>query len=106
MRSDAPCRAAVAAILACAGALSPARAADPSSGDPRHATPGASTVATAGARYDTGRFHRFLFGDDYRDLWALPFRAEILDLASYAGGLTPVRTVGAGQSTGLALRGE
>jgi hypothetical protein len=62
-------------------------------------------VTAAGAHYDAGRIHRFFFGDDYRDLWALPFRAEVLDLERYAGGLTPVRKVGAGQSTGLALRG-
>lgn len=58
------------------------------------------------ARYaEAGRLQRLLFGDDYRDLWARPFRAEVLDLGRFAGGLTPVRAVGQQQSRGLALRG-
>lgn len=54
---------------------------------------------------EAGWLHRFLFGDDYRELWARPFRAEVLDLGRYAGGLRPVRAVGQQQSRGLALRG-
>ncbi len=54
---------------------------------------------------EAGWFQRFLFGDDYRDLWARPFRAEVLDLDRHAGGLTPVRAVGQQQSRGLALQG-
>jgi Omp85 superfamily domain len=98
-----PCRAAVSVILACGCALSPARAAD-SPGEVQPATPGGSVVTRAG-RHDAGGVQRWFFGDDYRDLWSLPFRAEVLDLDRFAGGLTPVRTVGGQQSRGLALRG-
>jgi hypothetical protein len=105
MRAAVSRRPGIAAVVVCAGALTAARAegAPPAEGGPDPAD--ASTVASAGPRYEAGRLHRLLFGDDYRDLWALPFRAEVLDLERHAGGLTPVRTVGSGQSTGLALRG-
>jgi hypothetical protein len=105
MRAVVSYCASVAAVLVCASELSPARAADATPDDGQDATAAAWTVTSAGAHYDAGRLHRLLFGNDYRDLWTLPFRAEVLDLARYAGGLEPVRKVGAGQSTGLALRG-
>jgi hypothetical protein len=63
-------------------------------------------LVVAGSRYaDVSWLHRVLFGEDYRDLWALPFRVELLDLDRFAGGLAPVRRVGQTQSRGLALRG-
>jgi hypothetical protein len=62
-------------------------------------------VEIAGTRYRAGWFHELLFGEDYRALWALPVQVEVLDLARFAGGLAPVRRVGAGQSSGLALAG-
>jgi hypothetical protein len=101
MTADVPRRAAVAAILACAGALSPAHAADPASPDAEHAT----SITRAGGHYEAGSLHRAFFGDDYRALWGMPIRVEVLDLERHAGGLTPVRMVGGGQSAGLALRG-
>ena len=41
------------------------------------APPSAEEITVVGdARYaEAGRLHRLLFGDDYRDLWARPFRA-------------------------------
>lgn len=62
-------------------------------------------VKAAGPQYRAGWLRRLFFGDDYRDLWTLPVRIEVLDLAAFAGGLEPVRRVGSGQSTGLALAG-
>jgi hypothetical protein len=89
----------LAAVLAAAAPA--ARAEVPSAAGAR----APSVVKAAGPHYQAGRVHRFLFGDDYRDLWTLPFEVEVLDLAAFAGGLEPVRRVGAGQSSGLALRG-
>jgi hypothetical protein len=105
MRAVASHWAGVAVALVCASEPSRARAADASPGDEQGGTPGWA-VTRAGAHYDSGRLHRLLFGDDYRDLRTLRFRAEVLDLERYAGGLEPVRKVGAGQSTGLALVGD
>ena len=58
-----------------------------------------------GAQYQAGWLHRFLFGTDYRDLWATPIEVPVLDLRSYAGGLTPVRTGGFGQTSSLHFDG-
>jgi hypothetical protein len=59
----------------------------------------------AGERYRRGGLYRFLFGADYRDLWTTPVVLEVVDLASFAGGLKPTRTVGHGQTQALALSG-
>ena len=59
----------------------------------------------AGQRYKKGGFYRFLFGANYRDLWTTPVELPVLDMATYAGGLEPVRIVGHGQSQALALKG-
>jgi hypothetical protein len=58
-----------------------------------------------GPDYRAGGLHQFLFGHDYRALWTTPVKLPVLDLGSFAGGLTPVRRVGGQQTKGLALRG-
>jgi hypothetical protein len=65
----------------------------------------ATRRVVAGEEYGAGGLKRFLIGSDYRDLWTTPFEAEVLDLGSFAGGLTPVMRVGGQQSLGLALKG-
>jgi hypothetical protein len=52
----------------------------------------------AGAQYQAGGVHKFFFGAHYRDIWAKPVAVPILDLGSFAGGLTPLRK-GGGQQT-------
>jgi hypothetical protein len=47
-----------------------------------------------------------MLGASYRDLWTTPVEAEVLDLATEAGGLTVVRRVGGQQTLGLALAGK
>ena len=62
-------------------------------------TSGADTAtATPGRPYERGGSHRFLLGTDYRDLWTTPLRAEVLDLTTFAGGLTTVGTGGGFQT--------
>ncbi|MCG6924805.1 MAG: BamA/TamA family outer membrane protein [Acidobacteria bacterium] len=74
--------------------------------EPAEVSPGPTTLsAVAGEEYGAGGFHRFMLGSDYRDLWTTPIEAEVLDLESFAGGLTPVMRVGGQQSKGLALKG-
>jgi hypothetical protein len=58
-----------------------------------------------GPQYRAGGFHRWLWGADYRDLWTTSVRIEVLDLRSFAGGLTPTRKLGHGQTQALGLRG-
>jgi hypothetical protein len=55
--------------------------------------------------YDTSAFHNLFMGSGYRKLWVTPIDFEVLDLKSFAGGLTPVRQVGSMQSIGLAMKG-
>ncbi len=58
----------------------------------------------AGERYRASQLHQFFFGRDYRRLWVEPIEAEVLDMATEAGGLSPVKTVGGHQTLGLALK--
>jgi hypothetical protein len=53
---------------------------------------------TPGERYAAGGLHRAVFGEHYRDLWSTPVQAPVLDLESFAGGLTPDEK-GGGQQT-------
>ena len=52
-------------------------------------------VITPGARYMASGIHKFFFGSHYRDLWTTPIEVEVLNLHTFAGGLTPVRRGGA-----------
>ena len=58
-----------------------------------------------GAQYDRGGLYRSLFGAHWRDLWATPVRVQVLDLETFAGGLTPVRAHTGSQTTSLRLLG-
>ena len=64
-----------------------------------------TVVVTPGARYNAGWPHTLIFGRRYRDLWATPIEVEFLDLASFAGGLTPTQRGGFGQSLNLRFEG-
>jgi hypothetical protein len=68
-------------------------------------TPGTRRVV-AGEQYARGGFYEFLFGRNYRDLWTTPVVLPVLDLATFEGGLAPVRRVGHGQTQALALKGK
>ncbi|HEX6790797.1 MAG TPA: BamA/TamA family outer membrane protein [Candidatus Krumholzibacteria bacterium] len=96
----ARCAAFAAALASLALAPRPARAQD----DATAAEPTVRTMA-AGTHYRAGSVHRFLLGDDYRDLWTTPVDAPVLDLRAFAGGLRPVRRVGGQQTLGLAMKG-
>jgi hypothetical protein len=52
--------------------------------------------------------HNFFMGSGYRKEWVTPIDFPVLDLAAFAGGLTPTRQVGGigMQSLGLALAGK
>jgi hypothetical protein len=75
---------------------------------PARIAPNPSTVTTTappGAGYAAGRLHRTLLGDGYRELWQTPVAVEVLDLARFAGGLTPTRTGGDFSTKALRFRG-
>jgi hypothetical protein len=68
-------------------------------------TAGTERVIAGRPQYDRSGYFKWHFGEGYRKLWTAPFDARVLDLRTYAGGLTPVRQVGSMQSIGLALKG-
>jgi hypothetical protein len=63
------------------------------------------SVIAGRPEYNKSGYYKFHFGEGYRKLWTTPFAETVLDLGSFAGGLTPVRQVGSMQSLGLALKG-
>ena len=44
-----------------------------------------SVVVVPGEIYKAGSFHRFLLGDNYRDLWTTPVKVPVLDLGGFHG---------------------
>jgi hypothetical protein len=93
-----------AAAAACALAAAPA-AAQPAAAE--GARPPAADIATvaAGERYAASGLRRWLMGSRYRDLWTTPVRVPVLDLRSFAGGLTPLRRGGNVQTMALRFQG-
>lgn len=59
----------------------------------------------AGEVFARGGVWRFWFGDGYRQAWITPAELPVLDLKTEAGGLKPLREVGALETVGLALVG-
>lgn len=54
--------------------------------------------------YDNpGKFHRFLFGENYRKEWAAPTQLPVLRISELHGGLTPLQLGGGMQSRSLRL---
>lgn len=62
-------------------------------------------TVTAGARYGAGSLHRLLLGAHHRDLWTTRVRVPVLDLAGFAGGLTPLRRGGGRETKALRMQG-
>lgn len=71
----------------------------PEQGDTTH-------VAVPGGRFEMGRFGRWIYGSDYRQLWTTPIELPVLDLDAVGGGLSPMRPGGAGQSISLHFMGR
>ena len=66
---------------------------------------GDSITVIPGPEYSAGGFHRFWFGDHYRDLWTEPTTVPVLNLAEFAGGLEPLEAGGGFQTKSLRFRG-
>jgi hypothetical protein len=55
-------------------------------------------------KYDrVGRFHRFLFGENYRKEYAMETRVPVIRISEIKGGLKPVKRGGGNQSHSLRL---
>ncbi|MCY7423075.1 MAG: hypothetical protein LH478_15190, partial [Chitinophagaceae bacterium] len=68
--------------------------------------PGTKSITIAiSPNYDSvGKFHRFLFGEGYRKLWAAPVPIKIFDLKKEKGGLTILQKGGGLQTKSLRLK--
>ena len=64
-----------------------------------------SVTVQAGAHYEASGLKEDFLGPDYRDFWTTPIRVPVLDLRSYAGGLTPVQRGGGNQTVSLRFAG-
>ena len=69
------------------------------------AEPGETLAVAPGPQYDAGWLHRLFFGRHYRNLWATPVEAPVLDLDAFAGGLKATRRGGGQQTKSLRLEG-
>src|SRR5204863_5631380 len=91
----------VQALMAAAFAAAAAAQTDPIPSP----SPKVTRLMAAGPQYRAGAFHRLLFGAHYRTVWATPITVEVLDLATFSGGLVPERKGGGKQTKSLKLRG-
>ncbi|HEX2079846.1 MAG TPA: BamA/TamA family outer membrane protein [Longimicrobium sp.] len=67
--------------------------------------PADSARVAAGPEYRAGALKRALLGRSYRPLWTTPVSVPVLDLGTFAGGLTPTETGGGNQTRSLRFRG-
>jgi len=59
-----------------------------------------------GPEYKAGWFHEVFFGEHWRELWTTPIKVELLDLNTFAGGLTPYKKGGGFQTKSLRFKGN
>lgn len=65
---------------------------------------GDSIVVQANARYnERKRFHRRLFGENYRKEWAAPTKLPVLRISQMKGGLKPIKRGGGMQTISIRL---
>jgi hypothetical protein len=87
----------------CCGALLVAWAFHASAGGEEQHVP-ETVVVVPGARYGASWPYRVFFGGQWRDAWTTSIRVRKLDLATFDGGLTPVRRGGGQQTKSLRLK--
>ena len=59
-----------------------------------------------GKQFDAGWFHNFWFGKHWRDIWTAPIQVPVLDLKTFAGGITPTKVGGGLQTKSLRFNSE
>jgi hypothetical protein len=58
----------------------------------------------AGQEYKSSNWHKWLWGEDYREEWNTPVKIPVLNLDSAYGGLTPIKEGGGRQTKSLRLK--
>ena len=64
-----------------------------------------SVTVVPGPEYHAPWWRKLFAGAHYRDLWLTPIRVPVLDLARFAGGLTPIEHGGGEQTVSLHMMG-
>jgi hypothetical protein len=64
-----------------------------------------SVTVVPGPEYHASGIRGWFAGSRYRDLWQTPIRVPVLNLAQFAGGLTPLKHGGGSQTVTLHLMG-
>ncbi|HLA63351.1 MAG TPA: BamA/TamA family outer membrane protein [Rhodothermales bacterium] len=79
----------------------------PQSIDPADFPPnlGETVTAVADSNYLAGSLHQVFFGSGYREAWAAPAQAPVLDMGRDYGGLTPLERGGGLQSVSIRFEG-
>ncbi|MDT8368370.1 MAG: hypothetical protein RQ745_04145 [Longimicrobiales bacterium] len=67
--------------------------------------PGDTVMVRPERQYEAGLLHRWILGTGYRDLWSLEIPVPVLDLDTWAGGLTPLRLGGGQQTQSIRFQG-
>jgi hypothetical protein len=60
----------------------------------------------AGEQYEASGFYQFWFGQHWRDVWTTPVKVEVLNLNTFADGLTPIERGGGMQTKSLRFQGN
>ncbi len=55
--------------------------------------------------YEAGWLFKLFFGEHWRKLWTVPIEVEVIDLKTFAGGLTPIEKGGGFQTKSLKFKG-
>jgi len=63
-------------------------------------------IITPGKQYEAGWLHELFFGKHWRDVWTTPVKVKILNLNTFAGGLTPIKKGGGFQTKSLRFKGN
>jgi hypothetical protein len=58
-------------------------------------------IVVPGEEYSAGSWHRFFFGDHWRDLWTTPVEIPVINLKKFAGGIKPYKLGGGFQTKSL-----
>ncbi|MBV6479026.1 MAG: hypothetical protein HGGPFJEG_01787 [Ignavibacteria bacterium] len=66
----------------------------------------ANVKVIAGKEYERSGLTEIFLGEHWRKLWTTPFKAGVLDLNKFAGGLTPYKKGGGLQTKSLRFKGN
>lgn len=64
------------------------------------------TLFAANDAFKAGAFKKAMLGEQYRDMWATPVKAPLIDLETQYGGLTPIKKGGGMSSNSLRMQHE